>query len=120
MKTSLIATSLLIFSLNTSAQVERNTETMNKDTSTITKLSARPNKQNRKERMKELNLTREQKMQMKEIMQSGKASRESIENNAQLSDAEKKKQLHELKKSQAQKIQAILTPEQRAKYKEYK
>ena len=74
-------------------------------------------KQSRRERFKELDLTREQKGKMKEIMQSGKASKEAIENNAQLSDQDKKKQMRELQRSQMEKIQAILTPEQVEKFK---
>ena len=71
----------------------------------------------RKERFKELDLTREQKVKMKEIMQSGKAAKEAIENNTQLSDQDRKKQMRELQKSQMQKMQAILTPEQIEKFK---
>ena len=74
-------------------------------------------KQTRKERLKELDLTKEQKGKMKEIVQAGKAAKEAIENNTQLSDEDKKKQLRELQKAQAQKVQAILTPEQREKFK---
>ena len=74
-------------------------------------------KQSRKERMRELELTKEQKGKMKEIMQSGKAAKDAIENNEQLSDQDKKKQMHELQKAQALKVQAILTPEQLEKFK---
>ena len=49
-------------------------------------------------------------------MQSGKASKDAIENNAQLSEPEKKKQLRELQKAQLLKIQSILTEEQKAKF----
>ena len=67
--------------------------------------------------MRELDLTREQKGKMKEIMQANKAAKDAIENNTQLSEADRKKQMRELQKSMAQKIQAILTPEQMEKFK---
>lgn len=74
-------------------------------------------KPSRKERFRELNLTREQKGKLKEVMQANKAAKEAIENNAQLSDADKKKQIRELQMAQVQKIQAILTPEQFEQFK---
>ena len=72
---------------------------------------------NRKDRLKELDLTREQKIKLKEVRQSNQAAKAAIENNAGLSDEEKKKQIHTLQKDQQQKVQAILTEEQKAKFK---
>jgi Spy/CpxP family protein refolding chaperone len=119
MKISLIAFILSLVTISASAQIERKpvvvkadstqTQTADKDT--------KVDKQSRKERFKELDLTREQKGKMKEIMQANKSAKEAIENNKQLSDQEKKKQLRELQKTQMQKILAILTPEQREKFK---
>ena len=118
MKISLIAFILSLITLSASAQIERKPAAIKKDsTQTVTDEGNKGDKQSRKERMKELNLTREQKGKMKEIMQSGKAAKEAIENNTQLSDQDKKKQLRELQKGQAQKVQAILTPEQLEKLK---
>ena len=48
------------------------------------------------------------------------AKKETIENNLQLNDQDKKRQLHSLQKEQAQNIQAILTDEQKAKFKKNK
>ena len=67
---------------------------------------------------RELDLTREQKIKMKEINQSMKASRETIENDTTLSETEKKTKLRALKKEQIQKIQAILTEEQKNKFRQ--
>ena len=118
MKISLIAFILSVVSLSSSAQIERKPAAIKKDsTQTVTDEGNKGDKQSRKERMKELNLTREQKGKMKEIVQANKAAKEAIENNTQLSDQEKKKQLRELQKGQAQKVQAILTPEQLEKFK---
>lgn len=100
-----------------SAQIERKPVVIKADPAQTTEGTAAADKQTRKERFKELDLTREQKLKLRDIMQSGKAAKEAIENNTQLSAEEKKKQLRELQKAQAVKIQAMLTPEQREKFK---
>ena len=94
MKISLIAFILSIFTVSTSAQIERKPVVIKADSAQTTANDTQVDKQSRKERFKELDLTREQKGKMKEIMQANKAAKEAIENNAQLSDQEKKKQLH--------------------------
>ncbi|MBL0183251.1 MAG: hypothetical protein IPP96_13505 [Chitinophagaceae bacterium] len=72
---------------------------------------------NRKDLLKDLDLTREQKIKLKEIRQANMAKKEAIENNSQLSEEEKKKQFRELQKEQAKNVQAILTDEQKEKFK---
>ena len=117
MKTYIISITFLLGSLYSSAQIQRDVVAK---VDTISFSSSDKNKNDkisRKDRFKELDLTREQKVKMKEIMQSGKASKDAIENNAQLSEQDKKKQLRELQKAQMQKIQGILTPEQVEKFK---
>ncbi len=119
MKISLIAFALSLVTLSASAQIERKPVVAKADsTQTSSVNNMKVDKETRKERMRELDLTREQKGKMKEIMQSGKATKEAIENNTQLSEQDKKKQMRELKMSQMQKIEAILTPEQFQKFKE--
>ncbi len=117
MKSSLIFLIVLLTSISASAQIERKSTLNKSDTTQNMGAGSKADKQSRKERMKELNLTKEQRGKMKEITQSGKASKDAIENNVQLSDQDKKKQLRELQKTQAQKVQAILTPEQLEKFK---
>ena len=118
MKISLLAFVLSLVTLSASAQIERKPVVAAKSDSTQTTTTAnKVDKQSRKERMRELDLTREQKGKMKEIMQANKAAKDAIENNTQLSEADRKKQMRELQKSMAQKIQAILTPEQMEKFK---
>ena len=118
MKISLLAFALSLVTLSASAQIERKPVVAAKSDSTqTTTTDNKVDKQSRKERMRELDLTREQKGKMKEIMQANKAAKEAIENNTQLSEADKKKQMRELQKSMAQKIEAILTPEQMEKFK---
>jgi len=126
MKCPVLILLLVLVSLSSSAQIERVPVTDKKDTNLIPKdtniipfIGSRVtiDKQSRKERFKELDLTREQKGKLKEINQSGKAAKEAIENNTSLSEDEKKKQLRSLQKAQVEKIQAILTPEQFEKFK---
>ena len=116
MKSSLIVLIVLLTAVTASAQIERKSTVIKMDSAQAAVSDNKPDKQNRKERLKELDLTREQKGKMKEIMQSGKASKDAIENNAQLSETEKKKQVRELQKAQLLKIQSILTEEQKAKF----
>lgn len=117
MKISFIAFILSLITLSASAQIERKPVAIKKDsTQTITD-DVKADKQNRKERMKELDLNREQKGKIKELHKSGKAAKDAIENNTQLSEAEKKKQLRDLQKTQAEKMQGILTAEQIQKFK---
>ena len=117
MKTPLIAFVFSLVTVSASAQIERKPVAVKTDSAQTTTNDNKVDKQSRKERFKELDLTREQKGKMKEIMQANKAAKEAIENNTQLSVQEKKKQMRELQKAQMQKIQAILTPEQREKFK---
>jgi len=117
MKSSIILLSVLLAGLTASAQIERKPVIIKADSSQAATNDNKVDKQSRKERFKELDLTKEQKGKLKEINQSGKAAKETIENNAQLTEEEKKKQLRNLQREQAQKIQAILTPEQREKFK---
>lgn len=117
MKITCIVLSLSLTALSASAQIERKPVIIKTDSAQTTTNDTQVDKQSRKERFRELNLTREQKGKMKEIVQANKAAKEAIENNTQLSDQDKKKQLRELQKGQAQKVQAILTPEQLEKFK---
>ncbi|MEO6541603.1 MAG: hypothetical protein ABIN74_11445 [Ferruginibacter sp.] len=118
MKSSIVLLAILLISITASAQVERKPVVIKADSAHVTTDPGKKvDKQNRKERFKELDLTKEQKGKLKEITQSGKAAKEAIENNAALSEDDKKKQLRNHQREQAQKIQAILTPEQRAKFK---
>ena len=101
---------LLLSSVITFAQVERVPQAK---TDSLSGTSI-PGK---KDLIKDLDLSKEQKIKLKEIRQAGKARKEGIENNSQLTEPEKKKQLRELQKEQALQVQAILTDEQKEKFK---
>ena len=99
------------------AQVQRTPVKQKTDSSAIV-IEPEKNKDSRKEMFRELDLSREQKIKMKEINQSMKASKEAIENDTTLSEREKKVKLRVLKKEQVQKIQALLTEEQKVKFQQ--
>ena len=117
MRILVIAFILSIFTLSASAQIERKPVVVKADSTQTTGSDTKQDKQSRRDRFKELNLTREQKGKIKEITQAGKAAKEAIENDIKLSDEDKKKEKRALQKVQIQKIQAILTPEQLEKFK---
>jgi len=66
---------------------------------------------------KQLNLTDDQKAQLKALRDSLKPRRDAVTNNANLSDAEKKDQLKALRTEFREKSLQVLTPEQREKLK---
>jgi len=69
----------------------------------------------KKQMLKELDLSREQKIKLKELRQSMKQKKEAIENDDKLSDPEKQTKLKELRQEQAKNTMSILTPEQKVK-----
>jgi Spy/CpxP family protein refolding chaperone len=117
MKFYLFTFILSLLTISASAQIERKPAVTKTDSAQMASNEQMVDKPGRKERIRELNLTREQKGELKEAMQANKAAKEAIENNTQLSDADKKKQMRDLQKAQVQKIQVILTPEQFKQFK---
>jgi Spy/CpxP family protein refolding chaperone len=69
--------------------------------------------------MEELDLTTNQKTQMKALQENMKQQRDAIKNDASLTAVQKKEKMEELHKAQSQKVDAILTPEQQAKKKAF-
>ena len=109
---------LLFSSLLSLSQIERKpAPAMQTDSVSSNTGSNKMDRSEKKELLKELDLTKEQKIKLKEIRQASMAKKEAIENNNQLSETERKTKLRELQKEQAQNIQAILTNEQKEKFK---
>jgi len=117
MKITFVAFFFSLCTLTVSAQIERKAVVAKADDGPTSNNENKADQQRRKQRFKKLDPTKEEKGKLKEIMHSGKTAKEAIENNTQLSEDDKKKQLRELQKAQALKVQAILTPEQREKFK---
>ena len=86
--------------------------TINADAQTV------QNKKERKEMMKALNLTKEQKAQLKSFHKSKKQEREAIKNNAGLSNEQKKEKTEQLHKERHAKLESILTPAQKERMKQ--
>lgn len=109
---------ILFSSLLSAAQVERKSPPPKQADSVI----ANPdqlatNKTTRKDILKELDLTREQRLKIKEIRNGNLAKKTAIENDSLLTDKEKKLRLREIQKIQAEKLQSILTAEQKEKFR---
>lgn len=117
MRTVLVFSVFLSITFSASAQIERKQVAMQTDSSQTAVKNNKADNKSRKERFRELDLTREQMGKLKEIGRANKAAKEAIENNESLPEADKKKQIRELQKAQLEKIQAILTPEQFEKFK---
>jgi organic radical activating enzyme len=84
-----------------------------------------PNKEHHKkhghekrEMMKALNLTEEQKAKLKEMNAGNKEKKQAILNDSKLTEEQKKEQLKAIKKEQAKSMQTVLTDEQKTKMKE--
>ena len=70
--------------------------------------------------LKELNLTKEQKQQVKAVRQDSKAEQDAIINDTTLTEAQRKEKLKIVKGDAAKKLQDILTEEQRSKLRTMK
>lgn len=120
MKKVLFILALTVSTASAMAQIERarKVKTTSDTTSTGAAVTMNDDKQSRREMIKELNLTKEQKGKFKEMQQNMKAKKEAIENDEKLSDTEKKQKLRELRKEQMKATDNILNDEQREKMKQ--
>ena len=67
--------------------------------------------------MQELNLSEDQKKQLKEMRIADKEKRETILNDSKLTKEQKQDQVQQLNKARANSVQSILTEEQKVKMK---
>lgn len=81
---------------------------------------AKHNKKDKKEMLKSLNLSKQQKEQLKASHKATKQEMETIKNNSSLSEAQKKEKMKQLHKEKKEKLETILTPEQKARMKQIK
>lgn len=103
-----IAVAFSLFTISANAQVQRNVSPSQKMQNDST--HRRGGKM-----MKDLNLTDAQKTQMKESRENMKQQREAINNDASLTQDQKKAKMQDLGKAQREKMSSILTPDQKAK-----
>jgi Spy/CpxP family protein refolding chaperone len=73
-----------------------------------------------RENLKNLDLSEDQKKQTDKIFTDTKKSKDKIKNDASLSETQKDEKLKEIDKEAKNKINAILTPEQKEKIKKQK
>jgi len=111
---------LFVFSISCSfAQVQRIKPVSKPADSSSTVMEAKaPERESKKEMMKELSLTKEQKMKLKEIRQANKAAMDDVTNDAKLTADEKKAKLKSLRMEQLKNTMAILNDEQKVKMKQ--
>jgi periplasmic protein CpxP/Spy len=110
-KLFLFAVAGLLFAATGNAQVKRNSpkpQTMQSDSSHHFRKG---------KMMDNLNLTADQKAQLKAMREDSKQQRDAIHNDASLSAEQKKAKMKELHKTQSDKMNSILTPEQQATWK---
>ena len=79
-----------------------------------------PQQESRKQAMKDLNLTKAQKKDLKAANMEFKNKMQAVKNDASLSKQEKKIQLQSIKKEKMDKMSTILTPDQQQKMNDMK
>lgn len=111
-KLFLVAIAGLFFAANSNAQVKR-------DVQRSQKMQSDSSHHFRKGKMADqLNLTADQKSQVKTLRQDMKQQRDGIMNDQSLTADQKKQKMKDLRKAQSEKMNTILTPDQQAKMKE--
>lgn len=111
-KLFLFATAAILFTITSNAQVSR-------ETNPNQKVQSDSLRAHNKAMMDDLNLTADQKSQMKAAQESTKQQRDAIKNDASLSQDEKKAKMKDLQKSHSEKVNSILTPDQQKKRNAY-
>lgn len=101
------------FAINSNAQVKRDINQSQR----VRSDSSRHFKKGKMEH--DLNLTADQKAQVKTLRENNKQQREAIQNDASLTQDQKKAKMRDLHKGQSDKMNSILTPDQQAKRKAY-
>lgn len=111
-KITVIAIAALLFGMNANAQVRRNVNSDQKVQSDSLK------RNHDRGKIKDMNLTPEQKSKMKELRQNNKSQMDAIKNDATLTQDQKKEKIQTLRKSEKQNMGQVLTEEQKSKLRE--
>jgi Spy/CpxP family protein refolding chaperone len=99
------------------AALAQTTATSTGDNSATT-ASQTPNGQRGERFAQELNLTPEQKSELKSIRENERSQAKAIKNDSSLTADQKKAKLKELRKTSHEQMMAKLTPDQQAKFKQ--
>lgn len=97
------------FAMNANAQMRRNANPSQEVMS--------DSMHHRKAMMNDLNLTAAQKSQMQELHKSLNEQRQAIKNDASLTQEQRKEKMKDLRKTQMEKMNSILTPDQQKTWK---
>ena len=111
-KVFLFVMAALLFAASSNAQVQRNSSNSQRVQSDSSRHAPS------EKMMNELNLSQDQKTQIKSLHQENKQQRDAIKNDASLTPDQKKQKMKELHQSQSDKMNSILTPDQQAKRKQ--
>lgn len=116
MKSGVLVLALTLISLLSFAQVERKTAVKDQaDSVSTASFKEQAGKNDRKQMIKDLHLTREQQAKMKEIHQSGRSKKEALLNDNKLTNEDRQAKLRVLQKEQFDNIMRILNDEQKQK-----
>jgi Spy/CpxP family protein refolding chaperone len=108
---------LVALALGGSAQIRRTVKPKPVADSTAAAPAESP-QMGRKALLQELNLSKEQKRKLRELMAKEKGRKQAIEADTLLTDQEKKQRLRAMRKQQFDGVEAILTPEQRTQWRQ--
>ena len=118
MKSGVLVLALTLISLLSFAQVERKTAVKDQaDSVSTASFKEQAGKNDRKQMIKDLHLTREQQAKMKEIHQSGRSKKEALLNDNKLTNEDRQAKLRVLQKEQFDNTMRILNDEQKQKMK---
>lgn len=116
MKSGVLVLALTLISLLSFAQVERKTAVKDQaDSVSTASFKEQAGKNDRKQMIKDLHLTREQQAKMKEIHQSGRSKKEALLNDNKLTNEDRQAKLRVLQKEQFDNTMRILNDEQKQK-----
>jgi Spy/CpxP family protein refolding chaperone len=99
------------------AQIQRKTAARADSTSAGKNYMKADSGMSRKEILRELNLSREQKLKLRGLFKENKTAISEVQADATLDEAAKKEKLKPLRKAQMEHILSVLTPEQKEKLK---
>ena len=116
MKSGVLVLALTLISLLSFAQVKRKTAVKDQaDSVSTASFKEQAGKNDRKQMIKDLHLTREQQAKMKEIHQSGRSKKEALLNDNKLTNEDRQAKLRVLQKEQFDNTMHILNDEQKQK-----
>lgn len=116
MKKSFTVLLLLFFTASGFSQIRRQSS-LNIKTDSAGHQQLAAAERGRRDVLKELDLTKEQKQRLKSIRENGQARRQLLEADTVLTDTERKQRLRALRRGQEDSVAKVLSPQQFEKFK---